>query len=263
MLQLTHGTHRKVLPDSWEAAGPIAWQLLRDMCRLPPGAGKLSALRRLTGLTAGEFERFSPDEVAALDCGTPWLGITAIDTPLRSRMTCGLRTYWWPDTAFLDGQTLAFTLADEYYLDALGEEGEAAADAQLHLLACLAVPRDGIRRRLIRDRAEVEDRAHTFRRLPPEWQAQSLMYWTGVKMKIHELYGELLFKEDDSTDGPRSTAPHFGWPTTLQDVAQAGAFGNLRAVQDANLHEVLQYLARREGQRRDEIRLHESLKNKH
>ena len=143
-------------------------------------------------------------------------------------------------------------------------QGEEAVDAQLHLLACLAVPleRRG-KRRPIADRAEVEDRAATFRRLAPEWQAQALMYWTGVKVAVHDLYGEYLFKQDDA-GGPDypSTAPHYGWASTLQDVAEAGAFGDLQAVHRANAHEVLQYLARKEGQRRDQQRYYDSINKK-
>lgn len=262
MISLTAGTECRLLPDSWEEAGPLAWDLLRDLVSLPPGAGKLRALRRLTGLTAAQFQLLNVEEVQALDAGTPWLGMTPVTAPLREHMRYRLRSYFWPGEAFLDGQMLAFVLADEYYLEAMNGTGAEAIDAQRHLVATLARPRRSFRRAPLEDREEVEHRARRFTDLPPAWTAQALMYWTGVKQTMHELYGEFLFQqeEDAAPGGFTSTAPNYNWTSILQDVAEGGAFGDLRAVHRANAHEVYQYLARRQGQLRDERRYHESLK---
>jgi hypothetical protein len=262
MTAITCGSFYQELPTSWEEAGPIAWELLRDLARHPPGEGKLKALRRLCQLTSSDFARFTPDDVAALAAGTEWLDVgTALDVPIKQMMRCRWRVYHWPGYQFVDGQALAYAYADEYYEEAIQGDAKGSAEATRNLLATLARPMRGLERQPIVSRADIEARGERFRKMPPEWYAQALMYWTGVKLAIHKTYGDYLFTKDDS--GPPSTAPTFSWFTWFRDIATEGAFGDLAAVHRADFHDICQHLVTREGRRRDQERAMETARNQH
>jgi hypothetical protein len=90
------GRH-KLLPSGWDEAGPVAWPILRALARHPPGAGKLEAMRLLTGLSKRQFRRLSEAEIVSLNAGLPWLKITPIRACIRSHFRCGWRRYYLPE----------------------------------------------------------------------------------------------------------------------------------------------------------------------
>jgi hypothetical protein len=256
VLALTKNGKQTLIPNSWEEAGEVAWQLLRDLSRLPLSEGKLSALRRLSGLGKRDFRKLTPADLAALDVGTPWLSIgSPLTEPLRKVMRHKGKAYHWPDLQFIDGQALAFQYADEYFEDALGNDAATSIEATRNLVATLARPMQGLRRKPVTTREEIEYSGAKLISLAPEWSAQALMYWTGVKLSIADTYGEYLFPSD--TGGSMSTAPSFGWATVFRDVAAEGVFGDLAAVQAADFHDICQHLSTRVGRNNDERRAHE------
>lgn len=256
MLRITYGTHTTTFPNSWEDCGEVAWQLLRDLARMPAGEGKLTAMRRLSGLGKRSFRRLTDEDIISLDALTPWLSIaTPIREPLRKVMRHKGHTYYWPDLDFIDGQALAFQYADEYFEQVMGDDPATAIEATRHLVATLARPMEGLGRKPVTSLVEIEARAEAFKDLSPEWSAQAIMYWAGVKMAIAETYGEYLFPKSDG--GAQSSAPTFGWATWFREIAAEGVFGDLAAVHRADMHDVCQHLSTREGRRRDERRAHE------
>jgi hypothetical protein len=250
---VTYRGRRKLLPSGWDEAGPVAWSILRALARHPPGAGKLEAMRLLTGLSKRQFRRLSEAEIVSLNAGLPWLKITPIRACIRSHFRCGWRRYYLPEERFTDGQALAYALADEYFMEAVGATDPATAlTANLRLLATLARPRRGTQRAELADREEVERRAERFRRLPPEWGFQVLMYWAGIRQLIDEYYGDWLFRGSPLDKPAAGKIPNFGWWAVFQDVAEVGVFGDLEAVYRANFHEICQWRVRKEAMRRSQ-----------
>lgn len=263
MLAFTYRNKSRALPESWDEVGPAAWYLLRLLARHPSGKGRAEALRELVGLSRREWERLPPDLLEDLSAGLEWLGPTSIRKPLRASFRVGWRRYYLPSEDFLDGQAMAYALADDYFAEVVSPEStEAATTAALRLLATIARPRKGLSRAPLGSVEEVEARAERFRKLPPEHLVHALMYWAGVREVISEAYGTMLF-EPSPLDRPSEVdMPHYGWWSIFQDVAEGGVFGNLPAVERANFHEVCQWLVRKEAIRRANQLEAEKHKNK-
>lgn len=251
MLAFTYQGNLRHIPAGWDEVGPAAWHLLRLLARHPPGKGRAKALRELVGLSRREWERLPPDIIEALSSGLEWLDTTPIRKPIRKSFRVGLRSYYLPDEDFLDGQAMAYALADGYFEEAVKpESNEAATTAALRLLATIARPRKKLSRAPLRSVEEVEARAERFSRLPPEHVVHAIMYWAGVRMAISESYGTMLFEPSPLDDPTPHNIPSYGWWSIFQDVAEGGVFGNLQDVERANFHEVCQWLARKEAIRR-------------
>jgi len=251
LLAFTYRDNLRSLPAGWDQVGPASWYLLRLLARQPPGKGRAEALRELVGLSQREWERLHPEDVEAFSAGLKWLNTTPIRKPIRNSFRVGLRRYYLPDEDFLDGQAMAYALADGYFEEVVKpENNQAATTASLRLLATIARPRKGLSRAPLGSVEEVEARAERFRKLPPEYVVHALMYWAGVKMAISEAYGTMLFEPSPLDDPTPNNIPNYGWWSIFQDVAEGGVFGNLQAVERANFHEVCQWLARKEAIRR-------------
>ena len=252
MLALTIGGQRKRLPEGWNDAGPVVWDLLRVLARLPPPLGKLEAIRLLCGLSKREFARVSAAEKTTLLLALPWLAPVPIAAPLSPSFRHGWRTYHYPEARFADGKCLEFALADEFFQAALLPDSDVTT-ATTQLLATIARPRDRKgKRTILQDRDEVMTRAKRLKTLPPEHALHALMYWAGVKQDIDRLYGDYLFRGSPLDKPAAGTIPDFGWWGRFQDVAEAGVFGNLDAVNRHSFHEVCQWMLRKEAQRRSQ-----------
>lgn len=251
MRQLRYNGTVRALPTGWDSVGPAAWGLLRSLARRSAGDGRRNALRELVGLSRSEWRRLDPEQLEAITAALPWLDVTPLRAPLRRSFRHRLTRYWLPEPDFLDGQALAYHLADGYFQEiAEPESAEAANTAALRLLATLARPLKGLARAPITSVEEVEARAERFRRLPPEHVVHGLMVWAGIRETVHEWYGEYLFKRSPLDKEPEYDVPNYGWSSIFQDVAEGGVFGDLAGVERANFHEVCQWLVRKEAVRR-------------
>jgi hypothetical protein len=248
-IQLEIADTVRLLPSSWEEAGALAWPCLRDLARRGPDAGKLRAMRRLTGLGWWQFRQLSPAHIGTLATGLDWLRIQPITFFPR---TTYRSIYRLPEPKFSDGTCLQFALADEFFQ----EYQDGNDQALLHLFCTLARPRRSTA--LLADRDEVLRRGRFLRRLPAEWVAATWMYWAGVKEYVYHTYGPWLFQapaEDDEPDNPRGpdtgdTGPNFGWWGRFMDVAESGVFGSLEEVHRTNFHTLCVFLVKKEAEHR-------------
>jgi hypothetical protein len=235
--------------------------MLRALARLPPPAGKLEAMRLLSGLSRRQFARLSAEEITTLSVALPWLIPGPLTAPLQNRFRLGWRYYYLPDAKFVDGQCLAFALADEFFGAAL-KPGADVATSATQLLATIARPLHRGKRTTLSSRSEVMDRAKLFAKLPPEHAMHALMYWAGIKEAVDALYGEYLFRGSPLDKPPAGPIPDFGWWARFQDVAESGIFGPLADVNAHSFHEVCTWMLRKEAQRRSQQLEMENQKHK-
>lgn len=260
---ITKQGSRHLLPAGWEDAGPSAWSILRALARRAPGAGKLEAIRIMTGFNRRQFNSLDPEEVATLAMAFDWLE-GGMRTPIRNHFLLGLRWYHWPEPDFLDGQAMAYALADQHFEAYLAAETPAdRAASALELLATLVRPRKGNSLAPLTSVEEVEEQARRFRSLGPEWSLQALLYWIAVRNTFDELYGDYLFRPSEFDQAPAVKVPTFGWWSQFRFVAGEGVFGSVAHVEQANMHEVCQYLVEKEGIRRANQFEMEKFKAKH
>ena len=177
------------------------------------------------------------------------------------------RTWHMPKPMGENMTCIEYPLADEYYLKFV-QDGD---DSALLMLVATLVREESTdpQRRLREDdvrvalysRAEISDRATVLRHLPVEYQMSVLMWYAGMKQYVHRVYGPHLFEpdyDDDETteskeddyeeirdEKEEDSADGFGWWGVFQDVAEAGLFGTMKEVYQANFHEVCMWLVRK------------------
>lgn len=198
------------------------------------------------------------------------------------------RTWHLPRTMGESLTCIEYPLADEYYLRFV-QDGD---DTGLLLLVATLVREDSNdHARTLREddarvplhsRAEVIARAQVLRHLPLEYQMSVLMWFAGMKAYVHRVYGAHLFEptdeEDETTEAQEEkeedfleekeekeedSGDGFGWWGVLQDVAEAGLFGTMKQVYQANFHEVCMWLVRKRMAERQMRAQMESKKSKH
>lgn len=265
MLLLTASGVRRALPGSWEAAGEDAWELLRDLCRWPPGPGKLRAMRRLLGLSKRDFRRLDTDTIITLDAGLPWLALGPIEQAIRPQLRRGLRRWQMPARAGEDLNAMEYALADEYFMEAMNAENPGPAAARL--TALLLRPLYKGKRRAVNDRDEIDAAAKKLAKVGPEWAAQSIMYWAGVKKFVFDTYGPWLFtpppeEGDEEEEQPKNQGPELGWWGRYMDIAESGTFGPLDAVHKTGFHTLCIWLIKKEEAARAQTRELEKMRAK-
>lgn len=152
---------------------------------------------------------------------------------------------------------LEFALADDMYT-----RYAATQDAeQLELLTwtlyrerdtdTAAATARGDNRVLLHGIAEVQERLRIYGPAPVEMQTQALLYMSGLKVYLQQVYGAWIFEQpDEDEDGnplpqPEATTPNFGWWGIFQAVAESGIFGDMEKTYQSSLHEVCVYLVRK------------------
>jgi hypothetical protein len=256
---------RRRLYYGWALQGePGMLRILTHLLNLPRwamGAVPAPQLREMRAL----IEWMTP----APDCeNAPWAyfkyqgRIWHLPKPLGENMTC-----------------IEYPLADEYYLKFVQDGDDAAL---LMLVATLVREEHPDSARRLREddprtplhsRAEVSARATALRRLPVEYQMTVLMWYAGMKQYVHRVYGPHLFEQEDDTEDDDhneeeekpiqddNSGDGFGWWGVLQDVAEAGLFGTMKDVYQANFHEVCMWLVRKriaERQMKAEMERHKA-----
>ena len=156
---------------------------------------------------------------------------------------------------------IEFALCDDLYNEFLGGNLEALYT----LSACMWRERDpdaaaalrrGDERVPLYSKEEAEARARALRKAPPEMHMQALMWFAGLKLYVHRIYGAWLFEEQEA-DGdeadapePQSGGPDFGWWGQFLQVAEAGVFGNLQQVYQTTIHDICIYLVKKHAEHR-------------
>lgn len=258
----------RLLPESWEDAGALAWPCLRALVREGEHQGRLEAIRLLCGFSRRQMRGLTDEQVATLAEGLSWLRLSPVVAPLRPGFRRLASRYELPAAKFENGTALEFALADDFFQ--AYQEGDE--QALYHLLATLAAPVRNGKRQSVSDRGEALRRGRRLRSIPFEWLAAVWMYWAGVKQYVHDTYGPWLFQqdpppedeEDDTSAGPATdtSGPNFGWWGKYLEVAEAGVFGSLPAVHQTNFHELCMYLVKKEADNRAQQRALEAVRTK-
>lgn len=246
MLAITLNGVRRELPTCWEEAGELAWPMLRELSRYPGGEGKNRAMRILLGMRNRDWLNVDENQLVALATGLPWLSLTPIKRCFREEVYYRGKTYRMPPKAAHGFTALEYTLAEEYYEAFIeGDDGTAIAN----LTALLLRPVKRGQRLPITDRDQVEKAAKKLRKLNPEWAAQAVMYWAGVKEWVYETYGNWLFKQP--AEGEEEQSPsgiNLKWWGVWMDIAETGTFGPLNDVHQADFHNLCLWLIKKKEQ---------------
>jgi len=249
-------TKKGKIPTSWEEAEGSSLFLLRLLLRYPLQEARLRALRHFLKLKRYHFLAMRNADLTTLVRFLNWMDIGPVDFPVTGKFEQNGITYHLPAKQFRDGTALEYPMADDYYR-AWVTTGKLE---NLRLLtATLARPKVGEEREPINARSQVEARAEAFSDLELNVMVAVLMYWTGVKQYIHQTYAGWLFpshQEDETDEEDESLAPKdqgamFGWYGVFMDVAEAGLFGDLKAVHQTNFHTICMYLVKKKKEQMD------------
>lgn len=232
-------------PQTW-AEMPVQkrFSCFSFLAKNPDLSGKIEALRMACRLPRRIFYRLSPEVISELLDLAPWTNLTPSAIPVFPSWPLSRfrpNQYLMPADNFANGSCMEFALADEY----LNSYFEGDENALPLLTATLlrepdknraeAVRREDLRVQLF-GRMEVEERAKRQKKLPDEMHLNSLMYFAGVKMLVHRLYGRYLFEQPDEDEHPQQRQKDpLGWWGVFMDIAD-GDVQKLDAVQQSNFH---------------------------
>lgn len=260
----TKKTWRRALPEDWREIPPRRRRLYYSLVVTDARAGMRQVVRQCLRLPAWALRAMRAEEVAAMAGALAWM-LPKPDCerlPFPSFRHRGVN-YHFPKPKGENMTCIEYPIADEYYLQFVRGGDESAL---LLLTATIVREQDADTSRNLREeddrvplhsRAEIVARANRLRTAPVEYQMAALLFFAGMKEYVHRVYGPHLFEMDDEddtteTDEHEEKDPEpdqdadagFGWWGILQDVAEAGLFGNMRQVYQANFHEVCMYLVR-------------------
>lgn len=151
-----------------------------------------------------------------------------------------------------------FALCDDLYK----QFSDGDTDALLTLSAAIWRERDtdaaaalrrGDERVPLVSKEEAEARAVRMAKAPAEMHLQALLWFAGLKLYVHRVYGKWLFEEEEEDDesltpdpSPQERGtPNFGWWGIFLDVAEAGVFGVEDEVRQKSIHEICIYLVKK------------------
>lgn len=100
-------------------------------------------------------------------------------------------------------------------------------------------------------RQEIEKYSKTLKRFSfffprLKYRAAALVYAMGSLQFIRDLYATTIFRPSNDTNPVRLIS--FGWYSIAQDIAQAGAYGDINQVLDTRFHDLATYLISRQNQ---------------
>ena len=249
-------TKKGKIPTSWEEAGSSSLYLLRLLLKYPLQEARLRAVKHFLRLRTYQLLGVRNEDLTTLVRFLNWMDISPVDFPVTGSFDYQGTEYHLPAKHFRNGTAIEYPMADDYY----SEWVETSKVEKLRLLVgTLARPMKGDEREPITSRSEVEKRAEHFAGLELHVMVAVLMYWTGVKLYIHKTYAGWLFpqQEEEDEDGEEDQTPPakkgamFGWYGVFMDVAEAGLFGDLKAVHQTNFHTICMYLVKKKKEHQD------------
>lgn len=254
--------YRVSIPESWDDAPPaMRMRWWKRAVALSPMQAQYEALTDLLKSLPRRIRRRIPaHDIAAMTHALRWLpsAPNCVDVPLPQIDIKGITFY----LARPKGQNVCcgeFAVCDDLY-KLVATKNDTDALEMLTAVLYRQADKDpmsalarGDERAPYYNKDEARARLHFWGTPPPEMQMAALMYFAGLKMYIHKMYGRFIFDDagDDDDDGATnaSTGPQFGWWGTFQQVAEGGVFGrHVTEVYQSFLHEVCVYLVRKQQQ---------------
>lgn len=246
------------LPETWAEVQPerrrIRWW--RWTMTLPQPGAQRAMVR---DLIPRRFRRLLTDmDMAALAAQLSWTHAEAqceqVPVP-RFEHNGGV--YVFPSSKGANVTGVEFALCDDLY--------KQFADGDLDALPVLsaaiwrqedwdgkAALRRGDARVPLVSKEEAEERARWLQKAPPEMHAQALLWFAGLKLYIHRVYGKWIFEEQEEDDeaetqqpATNNQSPNFGWWGVFLEVAEAGVFGSLDKVYQTSIHDICIYLVKK------------------
>ena len=236
--------------------------VLRQLLANEGDAGKVAALKAILALPERTWRRLSPAHVADLLDRLPWLDIAPSPVPMVDWFEHKGARYFLPAANFENGTCLEYPLADEY-LTAYAADGSESALRRLAATLCREATADtaealrrGDPRVKLHSRAEGDARADRLAGLPSEWQVVVLLYFAGVKLLVHRLYGAWLFQQPEEDGEEKEAAEQgdgLGWWGLYMDAA-GGDVQKLEAIEQSSFHTFcLMEVRRRKQQKQAEM----------
>lgn len=254
------------LPQSWEEIPPsLRLICVRFFIDNPPAEARLQVARLILGLPEPVFRGLSNSQIEDIVSQLAWVELSSSATPLIDSFQHRQTTRLLPQPQFMDGTCLEFALADEFYTEYLN--GDTNSLLRLAATLCHRATKRGNRKPLT-DRTEALQLADSFQDLNPAIVTAVLLYFSGVKQRIYEIYGNYLFAsndESDESDPSDNQGTMFGWWGAFMDVAESGVFGNLDQVYQTSFHSVCMYMVKKKKEANDiEVRRQiEETRNQH
>jgi len=253
---------RRDLPAAWEeVAQARRLPLLRALVTRPGTRGRLDCVQMVLDLPRAVFLGMNDLDIAAILERCDWLDCNPNPEPVLLSFEHRGRTYHAPKGHGLNLVALEYPIADEAFGNFLRT---GSLEAMRLLIGTLyreenpdktAVERRGDVRVPLLSRWEAEARAGRLAGVPTEVATAALMYFAGLKLYIHRMYGKALFGDDEQEKpgadgaGESNTANPIGWWGVYFNVAQDGPFGrNVEEVYQTSFHDVCLYLVDRKRQ---------------
>lgn len=235
--------YSRTIAESWSDL-PIAVRLTFLRIMLSEHeliVAKIKILGLILKLPRRVFARMDSDSLMSLIDKLEWLNLEPSATILPHFRWYG-EIWHLPNAGFYNGTAIEFAIADDYATKFATTNDEK----YLRLLAAtVAHPLDDNDvRQPLTSREEAEKRADKeFAKLPIEICISVLLYFTGVKVKISEWYGEFLFDEvEQKFSIATAHFPNFGWWSAYLQIAESHVFGNYEQVLQTNFHRICMYL---------------------
>jgi hypothetical protein len=175
------------------------------------------------------FSRIDNDSLMSLLDRLEWLKLEPSDSTILPNFEYNGATWYLPNKGFYDGTAVEFALADDYAT----KFATTNEEKYLRLLAAT----------LARPLNDAAVRQPLTSREALEISVSVLLYFTGVKVKISEWYGEFLFDEvAQKFSIATAHFPNFGWWSAYLQIAEAHVFGNYEQVLQTDFHRICMYL---------------------
>lgn len=257
------------VPANWEEVRPESrrrrwwrWNMV-----LPRQSAQLAMVRDLLRDVPRRARRMlHPLDEAGLTLLLDWAkaepDCDAVPIP---HITHGGTMYVFPAPKGKNVTCLEFALCDDLYKQVI--DGDDSALATLSAVLWRERDKDeqaALRRSdarvLLHSSMEAESRAARLKKAPAEMQHQALLYFEGLKLYVHRMYGKWLFEQEDDDDeeeesdttGQRapetSSGPNFGWWGVFMQVAESGVFGDLKQVYQTSLHDICIYMVKKRAE---------------
>jgi hypothetical protein len=257
-------TYERALPESWEEVQGRKNRLKVLKCLLAkdPMIARLRVLRQLLKLPRLVFLSLDEYQVNDILPYIHWVEEKPLPIPLIQSFNHRGTKYFLPKAQFQNGACIEYPMADEFYLDFV-QSGNP--ESLINLVATLCRPKRPEQREVLssgdiriplKSRAEVLERAQRLKKMSPKKMMAVLLYFSGVKAYIHELYAGWIFPtKEEAEEGLEPKEENmFSWWGVYLDIAEAGTFGNYQSVLQTNFHTVCMFLVKKKKEADDQKR---------
>lgn len=277
LIERKNHQRRLAIPETWnEVPGASRLFCIRQFLQPDDNRARLAIIKALLKRNWKYIISLPEQQVADIVKLTAGINLKADPEPLITKFKHKGTTYYLPKEKGRNLVAFEYPIADGYYEQYVIEQDESAL---IHLVATLAREGHGDKKLALHtgdqrvpllSRMEVEYRAKRLLGLPPEIQVVILMYFSGVKQYIHDLYGKWLFnqpvieeEEEEADTRDSGGSGMFGWWGIYMTIAESGVFGNLDQVHQSNFHSICMYAVKKKEEEWEARRHMEAAKDKH